>query len=106
MLRRPVETTTLSGHRLAQWLACLDKSLADNNKTPTEWRAYQARVLQVNACAKPLIARRLISCGLGVAKELMSNSQEIVAIIDDDPEMRAAMWTLVSSYGYGAHTFD
>ena len=36
----------------------------------------------------------------------MSNSQEIVAIIDDDPEMRAAMWTLVSSYGYGAHTFD
>jgi FixJ family two-component response regulator len=36
----------------------------------------------------------------------MSNSQEIVAVIDDDPEMRAAMRTLVSAYGYGAHTFD
>ena len=36
----------------------------------------------------------------------MSNSQEIVAVIDDDPEMRAAMTMLVSAYGYGAHTFD
>jgi FixJ family two-component response regulator len=36
----------------------------------------------------------------------MSNSQEIVAIIDDEPEMRAAMRRLVSAYGYDAHTFD
>jgi FixJ family two-component response regulator len=36
----------------------------------------------------------------------MSNSEEIVAVIDDDPEMRAAMAALVSAYGYSAHTFD
>jgi FixJ family two-component response regulator len=36
----------------------------------------------------------------------MSNSQGIVAIIDDDPEMRAAMTSLVSAYGYCAETFD
>ncbi len=36
----------------------------------------------------------------------MSNSQEIVAVIDDDPEIRVAMATLVSAYGYSAHTFD
>jgi FixJ family two-component response regulator len=38
-------------------------------------------------------------------EEFMSNSQEIVAVIDDDPEMRAALTALVSAYGYGAHTF-
>jgi hypothetical protein len=52
---------------LSSWLACVDKALADNNKTPTECRVYQARLLQVNACAKPLIARRPISFGLDVA---------------------------------------
>ena len=36
----------------------------------------------------------------------MANSQEIVAVVDDDPEIRAAMATLISSHGYGALTFD
>jgi FixJ family two-component response regulator len=36
----------------------------------------------------------------------MSNSQGIVVIIDDDSEMRDAMTTLVSAYGYCAETFD
>ncbi len=36
----------------------------------------------------------------------MANSQEIVAVVDDDPEMRAAMVRLISAYGYGALTFD
>lgn len=36
----------------------------------------------------------------------MANSKEIVAVVDDDPEMRAAMVTLISAFGYGAHTFD
>lgn len=36
----------------------------------------------------------------------MSNSQDIVAVIDDDPEIRAAMAALVSACGYCAHTFD
>ena len=36
----------------------------------------------------------------------MSNPEEIVAVIDDDPEMRAAMAALVSAYGYNVHTFD
>ena len=36
----------------------------------------------------------------------MSNSQEIVFVIDDDPGMRDAMADLLSAYGYDAHTFD
>jgi FixJ family two-component response regulator len=36
----------------------------------------------------------------------MTNGQKIVAVVDDDPEMRAAMATLLSSYGYCAETFD
>jgi FixJ family two-component response regulator len=36
----------------------------------------------------------------------MENPQEIVAIVDDDPEMRAATATLILSHGYGALTFE
>src|SRR5262245_8500908 len=36
----------------------------------------------------------------------MVNGQKVVAVVDDDPEMRAAMATLLSSYGYRAETFD
>jgi FixJ family two-component response regulator len=36
----------------------------------------------------------------------MSNLQKIIAVIDDDPEMRESMATLVSAYGYSAETFD
>ena len=37
---------------------------------------------------------------------LMSNLQKIIAVIDDDPEMRASMAMLVSAYGYNVETFD
>jgi len=36
----------------------------------------------------------------------MTNGQKIVGVVDDDPEMRAAMASLLSSYGYRAETFD
>jgi FixJ family two-component response regulator len=36
----------------------------------------------------------------------MSDSHKAIAIVDDDPEMRAAMASLLSAYGYGAETFD
>jgi FixJ family two-component response regulator len=36
----------------------------------------------------------------------MSNQLKIVAVVDDDPEMRAAMASLLLSFGYGAETFD
>jgi FixJ family two-component response regulator len=36
----------------------------------------------------------------------MAHGQKIVAVVDDDPEMRAAMASLLSSYGYRAETFD
>ena len=36
----------------------------------------------------------------------MSNLQKIIAVIDDDPEMRASMARLVSVYGYSAETYD
>jgi FixJ family two-component response regulator len=36
----------------------------------------------------------------------MSNLQNIIAVIDDDPEMRASLDTLLSAYGYDVETFD
>ena len=36
----------------------------------------------------------------------MTDSHKIIAVVDDDPEMRAAMASLLSAYGYGAKTFD
>jgi FixJ family two-component response regulator len=36
----------------------------------------------------------------------MSNQDKIVAVVDDDPEMRAAMASLLSASGYCAETFD
>jgi FixJ family two-component response regulator len=36
----------------------------------------------------------------------MSDEKTIVAIIDDDPEIRDAMETLLSAFGYGTKTFD
>jgi FixJ family two-component response regulator len=36
----------------------------------------------------------------------MSNPQEIIAVIDDDPEMRVAMARLLSAHEYSPHTFD
>jgi FixJ family two-component response regulator len=36
----------------------------------------------------------------------MSNPQKIIAVIDDDPEMRASLAMLLKSYGYGVETFD
>jgi FixJ family two-component response regulator len=35
----------------------------------------------------------------------MSDEKTIVAIIDDDPEIRDAMETLLSAFGYGTETF-
>ena len=36
----------------------------------------------------------------------MPDSHKVIAVVDDDPEMRAAMASLLSAYGYGAETFD
>ncbi len=36
----------------------------------------------------------------------MLNQEQIVAVVDDDPEMRSAMASLLSAYGYRAETFD
>lgn len=37
---------------------------------------------------------------------LMSNLQKIIAVIDDDPEMRASIASLLSAYEYTVNTFD
>ncbi len=34
------------------------------------------------------------------------NLQEIVAVVDDDPEVRASLATLISAFGYGVLTFE
>ena len=36
----------------------------------------------------------------------MSNPQKIIAVIDDDPEMRASLVMLLRSYGYSVETFN
>ena len=36
----------------------------------------------------------------------MSNLQNIITVIDDDPEMRASLEALLSAYGYDVETFD
>lgn len=36
----------------------------------------------------------------------MSGSQKIVAVVDDDPEMRCALATLLDAAGYRAETYD
>jgi FixJ family two-component response regulator len=36
----------------------------------------------------------------------MSSEQKIVAVVDDDPEVRASMVRLLSTLGYNAKTFD
>ena len=36
----------------------------------------------------------------------MANPQKIIAVVDDDPEMRAAVASLLVSFGYSAETFD
>lgn len=36
----------------------------------------------------------------------MSSLKAKIAVIDDDPEMRASITTLLSAYGYDAETFD
>ena len=36
----------------------------------------------------------------------MPDSHKIIAVVDDDPEMRASMASLLSAYGYCPETFD
>jgi FixJ family two-component response regulator len=36
----------------------------------------------------------------------MSNLQKTVAVVDDDPEMRASLATLLDALGYRAETYD
>jgi len=36
----------------------------------------------------------------------MANPPKIVAVVDDDPEMRAAVASLLMAFGYSAQTFD
>jgi FixJ family two-component response regulator len=37
---------------------------------------------------------------------LVANEKKIVAVVDDDPEMRASLTTLLSAFGFSAKTFD
>jgi FixJ family two-component response regulator len=37
---------------------------------------------------------------------LMSNLQNIIAVVDDDSEIRASLEALLSAYGYDVETFD
>jgi FixJ family two-component response regulator len=36
----------------------------------------------------------------------MSNPQNIIAVVDDDPEMRGSLEALLSAHGYDVETFD
>jgi FixJ family two-component response regulator len=38
--------------------------------------------------------------------QIMSSENKLVAVVDDDPEMRSAMARLLRGLGYDARTFD
>jgi len=41
-----------------------------------------------------------------IGKTVMSTGAKIVAVIDDDPEMRTSVASLLSAFGFVAKTFD
>jgi len=96
-------------------VARADKALAYTNKTRVESRAYQA-ALRAFARTKIVKPDRHIdsdfrvwvevTCGRIQLGKIMADGHKVIAVVDDDPEMRAAMASLLSAYGYGAETFD
>jgi CheY-like chemotaxis protein len=93
-------------------VARADKALAHTNKTRVESRAYQAAV---RAFARTKIVKPdrhidsdfiEVTCGRIQLGKIMADGHKVIAVVDDDPEMRAAMASLLSAYGYGAETFD
>jgi len=54
------------------------------------------------------LARSEIKCAAmtNFTDDSMSDSQKTVAIVDDDPEMRSSLATLLSAVGYRAETYD
>jgi CheY-like chemotaxis protein len=97
-------------------LACTDNALADDSKTTAESRAYQVsstvedlRRMPLNRTGKSFRPQRRTdrSCDRNkFGNILISISQRIVAIVDDDPGMRVATANLLSPFGYGTETFD
>ena len=85
-----------------------------NSQDAGERRAYQlcpaAEYPHKNSfkyLATRLLARSEIECGHNqFYGRLMSDPQKIVAVVDDDPEMRSSLATLLDAIGYRAETYD
>jgi FixJ family two-component response regulator len=59
--------------------------------------------------ATHLLARGEIECDAAISnftEDFMSDSQKTIAIVDDDPEMRSSLATLLGAVGYRAETYD
>lgn len=59
--------------------------------------------------AMHLLARSEVEYGAAATNftdDSMSDSQKTVAIVDDDPEMRSSLATLLGAVGYRAETYD
>jgi FixJ family two-component response regulator len=81
-------------------MAYAAKDLADHNKTSLKVGTIKARA----ALRRCLLWQRAIL--LDFEKIFMADQLKIVAVIDDDPQMRASTATLLQAHGYRAETFD
>jgi CheY-like chemotaxis protein len=90
----------------------MTKTLANNNKTWTESRVYHAtcrlaptqKILRQVVFAQKEGERPIWQTELG--NKRMSNGQKTAAVIDDEPRIRTAMATLLSSFEYCVETYD
>jgi CheY-like chemotaxis protein len=91
-------------------MARRDNALADNNKTQIGSRVYQTDFAGMPAHNLTAPDGELLQCRAqpppGALGNIMVNGKKTVAVVDDDPEMRAAMASLLTAAGYCPETFD
>ena len=93
-------------------LARADNALADNDKTLNTKPPYRAGGAAQDStypatAGKSQPASPLTHCISQVFwMRLMSNLRNIIAVVDDDPEIRVSLERLLSAYGYDVEIFD
>jgi FixJ family two-component response regulator len=67
-------------------------------------RKIRAKLFQTSGHASPRVERGRMR--RDIVDNSMSDLQKTVAIVDDDPEMRSSLATLLGASGYRAETYD
>jgi FixJ family two-component response regulator len=67
-------------------------------------RKIRAKIFQTSGHASPRFERGRMRRGF--MGDTMSDLQKTVAIVDDDPEMRSSLASLLGASGYRAETYD